>query len=160
MKNVATYQKCRLFVNRFFSHCSSRSQERGPKLSQTELSLPFRYTPDSQGLSSVLCRKPLHLHTMALRFLGLCSITCPKKHRDRPPAEKPQWKIAFSWNSSLSQRSKSSQLETHHCQNLSQKDTDTKWKCPSQATIVVEKEAGVVVGNRESSKKYARSSSL
>lgn len=37
-------------------------------------------------------------------------------------------------------KDKSSQLETQHCQNL-----DTK--CPGQATIVLEKEAGVVEGN-------------
>lgn len=37
-------------------------------------------------------------------------------------------------------KDKSSQLETQRCQNL-----DTK--CPGQATIVLEKEAGVVEGN-------------
>lgn len=160
MKNVATDQKRRLFVNRFFVTVVAEVRKedlnfpRQNSLSRSDTHLTLR------AWAVFLCRKPLHLHTMALRFLGLCSITCPKKHRDRPPAEKPQWKIAFSWNSSLSQRSKSSQLETHHCQNLSQKDMDTKWKCPSQATTVVEKEAGVVEGNKESNKKYARSSSL
>lgn len=141
IRNVTTDQKCRIFVNILFDP-GSRSQERGPKLSQTGLPPPYKYTSNSQSISHLLCRKPLHLHTTAPRFLGLCSITCLKKHRDRSPAEKPQWKIAFTWNSSLFQRSRSSQLETHRCQNLPKKDRGTKWKCPGQATIVV-KEAGV-----------------
>lgn len=153
--NVATYQKCRTFINRLFSTVIAEFR----KVPQTELSHLSRDTPDSQYMICVLDRKPLHLHTIALGFLGPCSITCLKKHSDRPPVEKPQWKIAFKWNSSLSQRgkltpkrSKSSQLETHCCQNLSQKDMDTKWKCPGQAAIV-KKGAGVVEGNSESNKK-------
>lgn len=71
----------------------------------------------------------IHIHNHR-QTSGPCLVTCLKKYRDRPPAEKPQWKIAFNWNSSLSRRSQSGQLETHHCQNLSPKDMDTKWKCP------------------------------
>ena len=114
IRNVTTDQKCRIFVNTLFDS-SSRSQERGPKLSQIELSPLCRYTFDSQSINHIyaenLCTcPPLHFWAFARSLAS--------KNRDRPLAEKPQWQIVFSWNSSLFQRNKASQLEIHHCQNL------------------------------------------
>lgn len=87
MRNVATDQKCRICVNRFFF--TVVAEVRKEDLNFPRVLSPIQITHLTLGLGSLLLGKPLHLHTMALRLLGLCSITCLKKHRDRSPAEKP-----------------------------------------------------------------------
>ena len=109
--NVTTDQKYRIFVNILFDS-SSRSQERGPKLSQTELPPLFRYTFDSQSINHIyadnLCTcLPLHfwafVQSLASRNTEIGLLL-------RSPND--------NWNSSLFQSNNASQLETHHCQNL------------------------------------------
>lgn len=152
MRNVAIDRKCRIFINRFFLVLVAEvRKEDFPKqsslaCSDTHLTLIPWVVFHAENLCTST-QSPLDFWAFVQSLAS--------RNTDRPPAEKPQWKIAFNWNSFISQKSKSSQLETHRCQNLSQKDMDTKWKCPGQATIV-ENEAGVIEGNSESSKKICQ----